>query len=61
MHGTMNIKFSGMGFLVFSTNLCVIFLIPRIIQRDKIINVYRTPCKVPINFADLFMKFKYSR
>jgi hypothetical protein len=34
--------------LIFSTTLTEIFLILRRIQRDIIINVYRSSCKVPV-------------
>jgi hypothetical protein len=37
--------------LMFSTNLSGEFLILRIIQRDIVINVHTTSCKVPVILA----------
>jgi hypothetical protein len=34
--------------LIFSTNLSEIFLVPKIILRDTIINVHTLSCKVPV-------------
>jgi hypothetical protein len=37
--------------LIFYTSLSEIFLIPRITERDMIINMRWSPCKIPIIFV----------
>jgi hypothetical protein len=43
-----------MCFFIFSTNLSETFLILRRIQRDTVINVHRSSCKVPAILVSLF-------
>jgi hypothetical protein len=47
--------------LIFSTNLSQTFLILRRIQRDIIINIHRSLCKVPFIIVRFLMKLEFSR
>jgi hypothetical protein len=47
--------------LIFSTTLPETFLIVRRIQRDILVNILRSSCKLPVILVRFLMKFEFSR
>jgi hypothetical protein len=56
--------FGGKKYICFDFFLKLVyetFLIPRRIQRDIVINVKKSPCKIPLYSCPILMKLEFSR